>query len=345
MKAQDVRKLSAQTQEEIRIRAVLSVEKGQAKGEVAKLFGISRKAVGNWWKAYQKEGAKALKAKPKGRQEGQFRKLLPWQAAQIAKAVIDHHPEQLKLPFVLWTREAVRQLIINRFAIALHITTVGDYLKRWGFTPQKPARRALQRNDAKVKQWLEEEYPAIQARAQEENARIYWEDEMGCRSDHTAGRSYSKRGKTPLMQVSGNRFSCQVVSAINNSGNLAFMVFKGSFVTAVFLNFLKRLIKHSKQKIFLIVDGHPVHKAKVITQWLEVNKEKIELFLLPSYSPELNPDEFLNQNIKSNVFKKKRPKNQAELIYQLREYLYSRKRHPQKIANLFLAPTVRYAAA
>jgi len=344
MAVKDMRSLSAEAQTEIRLRVVNAVKQGRKQIEVAAIFGVSPQSVSEWVKRDRKKGAKALQTAQKGRPVGSGRELTPRQERQVAKIVIDKNPEQLKLPFVLWTRAAVQLLIEQKFGIHLGLSTVGDYLKRWDFTPQKPAKRAWQQNNAKVKRWLEEEYPEIQRQAQAEGARIYWEDETGCRSDHTAGRSYSKRGQTPLIRVNGNRFSCNVISAVNNSGNLVFRVFKGSFVVQVFLDFLKRLVRQVKQKVFLIVDGHPVHKAKALQQWLEENKERIKLFVLPGYSPDLNPDEFLNQDLKANVFKVERPKNQAGLIQQVRGFLFSRQKQPDKVAGYFQAPSVRYAA-
>lgn len=339
-----MRSLSAEAQTEIRLRVVGAVKQGRKQTEVAEIFGVSPQSVSAWMKRDRQKGAKALQTKQKGRPVGSGRELTPRQERQIAKTILDKNPEQLKLPFVLWTRAAVRQLIADKFGIRLGLSTVGDYLKRWDFTPQKPAKQAWQRNSAKVKRWLEEEYPQIQRRAKAEGARIYWEDETGCRSDHTAGRSYSKRGQTPLVRVNGNRFSCNVISAVNNSGNLVFRVFKGSFVVQVFLDFLKRLVRQIKQKVFLIVDGHPVHKAKALEQWLDENKDRIELFILPGYSPDLNPDEFLNQDLKANVFKDERPKSQAHLVKQVRGFLYSRQKQPHKVSGYFQAPSVRYAA-
>lgn len=344
MQKQDARSLSPAVQAEIRKRCVLAVKQGQSQTSVARLFGVSRKAVGNWVKVERSEGINGLAGRPKGKPIASGRKLTLKQERQIVKIVIDKNPEQLKLPFALWTRSAVQKLIEEKFEICLGLTTVGDYLRRWGFTPQKPEKRAWQRNDQKVRAWLETEYPTLEQRAKAEGARIYWEDETGCRSDHTAGRSYGKRGKTPIVRVNGNRFSCNVISAVNPSGNMVFKVFKGSFVTAIFLDFLKRLARQSKQKVFLIVDGHPVHKAKAVTQWLKENKEKMELFYLPSYSPDLNPDELLNQDLKANVFKVERAKNQAQLVKLVRGFLFSRQKQPLKVAGYFQAPSVRYAA-
>ncbi len=344
MKLKDARSLSGEAQAEIRKRCVLAVQKGETQGAVAALFGVSRQSVSEWVNAAKKGGEKALESKPKGRPKNSGRLLTLAQERKIAQLVIDKHPEQLKLPFVLWTREAVQKLIAQKCGVLLGLSTVGDYLRRWGFTPQKPARRAWQQDNKKVCQWLETEYPAIEARAKSEKARIYWADETGLRSDHTAGRSYSPKGQTPVIVLNGNRFGCNVISALNKSGNLVFSVFKGSFTVDVFLNFLKRLIRQCRQKVFLVVDGHPVHRAKTIREWLEANRDRIELFYLPGYSPDLNPDEFLNQDLKSNVFKAERPKNQAGLMQQVRAFLFSRQKQPEIISAYFQAPSVRYAA-
>ena len=312
MKTQDARSLPAIAQEDLRRKAVNAVLDGKKQVEVANLFGITRQAVGKWMKAYREGGTKALKAKKKGRPKGGS--LLPWQAAQIAKALVDRNPDQLKLPFYLWTREAVAQLIERRFGIRLSIWTVGRYLARWGFTPQKPLRRAFEQKPEEVRRWLKEEYPAIRKQAKREKAEIYWGDEMGLRSDHAVGRSYGRRGQTPIIPGTGQRFGCNMISSITNRGRLNFMVFKKRYRSDVFTEFLRRLVRQSNRKVFLIVDSHPVHRSRKIKKWLEKNDHHIRLFFLPSYSPELNPDEVLNQDVKSNAVGRRRAGNQQELI-------------------------------
>jgi transposase len=343
MEKVDARSLPPKAQERLRQLAVKAVLDGKKQVEVAKLFGVTRRAISNWLKAYRTGGNPALKAKPKGRpKEGGS--LLPWQAAQIAKIVVDHHPEQLKLPFYLWTREAVAKLIQRKFAIKVSLSTAGRYLKRWGFTPQKPARRALEQNPTKVHNWLEMEYPAIRQQAKDEKAQIFWGDEMGLRSDHAVGRSYGLRGQTPVIVATGKRFGCNMISAITNQGRLNFMVFKGRFIAKVFLEFLSRLVRQSKRKVFLIVDNHPVHRSKKIKQWLQEHSDEIRLFFLPSYSPELNPDELLNQDVKSNTIRKDRPRDQEELVKNVRSYLRKRQMQSHIVAKYFHGKHVRYAA-
>ena len=270
MKIKDARSLPSIAQEDLRQKAVKAVMDGKKQVEVAKILGVTRQAVGKWINKFRQGGNKSLKAKQKGRPRGG--KLLPWQAAQIAKTVTDHYPEQLKLPFYLWTREAIAQLIEQRFGIRLSVWTVGRYLSRWGFTPQKPVRRAYEQNPKAVQSWLEKDYPMLQKQAKTEKALIYWGDEMGLRSDHAVGRSYGRCGQTPIIPGTGQRFGCNMISAINNRGHLNFMVFKSRFDSNVFFVFLKRMVRQIKRKVFLIIDGHPVHHAIKIKSWIQKHK-------------------------------------------------------------------------
>lgn len=343
MKIRDARSLPTVAQEDLRCKAVKAVLEGKKQVEVAKIFGVTRQAVGKWVKAYRGSGTKILKAKPKGRPKGGA--LLPWQAAQIVKAVKDRHLEQLKMPFCLWTREAVSELIERKFGVHLSVWTVGRYLKRWGFTPQKPLRRAFERDPKEVSRWLEEEYPAICKQAKTEGAEIYWGDEMGLRSDYVVGRSYGRRGETPVIPGTGQRFGCNMISAITNRGRLNFMVFKRRFRVDVFLDFLKRLVRQAERKVFLIVDGHPVHRSGKAKAWLKSNAHRICLFFLPAYSPELNPDEMLNQDVKSNAVGRRRAYNQDELLKNVRGYLRYRQRQSHIVKKYFEEQHVRYAAA
>lgn len=258
--------------------------------------------------------------------------------------ITDCCPDQLELPFALWTREAVRDLIANRFGMRLSIWTVGRYLKRWGFTPQKPMRRAYERDSEAVRCWLKKKYPAIRTCARRERATIYWGDEMGMRSDHQAGTSYGRRGKTPVIPGTGKRFRCNMISAITNRGKLAFMVFDKTFKQEVFLAFLRRLVRHANRKVFLIIDSHPVHMGARVKRWVRRHRKKIRLFFLPGYSPDLNPDEFLNQDVKTNAVGRKRPRNKAEMVGNVRSYLWSTQRQPKKVRAYFHDSQVRYAA-
>ena len=343
METQDAGKLSAAAQEDLRRRVVRAiVDDGMSKAQAVRTFGVSKTAVFNWLKVYRKRGSPGLAARPQGRPRRS--RLKGHQAASTVRIITDHCPDQLKLPFALWTRDAVAELIEKRWGIRLSVWTIGRYLKRWGFTPQKPLRRAYEQNPAAVKRWLAEQYPAIAKRAKAENAEIHWGDEMGLRSDHQTGASYGKKGKTPVIPGTGQRFRCNMISTITNHGRLAFMVFPQTFTAAVMIDFLKRLIRHAGRKVFLIVDGHPVHRSKKVKRWLETHTAGIQLFYLPGYSPELNPDELLNQDVKSNALGRRRPQDRNELINTVRSYLRSTQKQPQIVKNYFKQEDVSYAA-
>jgi len=245
---------------------------------------------------------------------------------------------------MLWTRNAVRLLFERRFGIVMSIWTVGRYLAHWGLTPQKPLRRAFEQNPRAVAHWLRIEYPAIRAKARREGAEIHWGDEMGVRSDHQAGTSYGRMGITPVVPGTGLRFRCNMISTVTNRGKLSFMVFTARFTNKIFLVFLGRLLRHSGRKIFLIVDRHPVHRAKQIRAWLDLHRDQISLYYLPPYSPSLNPDEYLNQDVKSNAVGRKRPRNTEELLRNVRGYLRGTKNKPNKVKRYFEAKSVQYAA-
>jgi len=340
----DARRLSQKEQALLRRKAVDMVIAGRKKVEIAAILGVSRDAVGRWHGRYKKEGKKAFE--PKRRGSPPPRVLSSRQEGWIRQRIIDKAPQQLKLPFALWTREAIAALIEKKYGLKVPLRTLTDYLRRWGFTPQKPARQALEQKSEAVRVWLEEEYPAIEAKAKAKNGIIYWEDEMGLRSDHQAGRSFSLKGLTPVVKVTGNRFRCNMISALTNRGQLAFSVFEGSFVVSVFLRFLRQLIRHAKgRKVFLIADGHPVHRAKAVKDWLEKHPQDIELFYLPAYSPDRNPDELLNQELKATVYKNGRPQNKKDLKRKLQARLYAIQKQPHKIQAYFQKHSVRYAAA
>jgi transposase len=343
METLDARSLSGSAQEALRVRVVKAVLAGMSQTRAAEVFSVSRRSVNTWVRAFRESGDSALRSKKRGRPLGGA--LKGWQSTWVVRKVIGKRPEQLRLPFCLWTREAVGQLIEKRFGIVVSIWTIGRYLKRWGFTPQKPVRRALERNPAQVRYWLKTKYPAISREAKAAGARIYWGDEMGLRSDHAVGRSYGLRGQKPVIPITGNRFGCNMVSAITNQDHLNFMVFEEKFTSDVFIEFLGRLVKHNAgRRVFLIADRHPVHRSRKVARWLGTNIDTIKMFFLPGYSPELNPDELLNQDVKSNSVGKRRAKDKAEMLKNIRGYLRSRQRTPQIIRRYFMEEHVHYAA-
>ena len=337
----DTRHLSPHAQESLRVRVIRAVRTGLSQAEAARVFGVSRQSVNGWDQCRRTGGLRALRARPRGRPRVLY--LKPYQAATVVRLITDRCPNQLQLPFMLWTREAVQDLIRRRCGLQLSVWTVGRYLARWGFTPQKPVRRAYEQDPAAVRRWLRREYPAIRALARRERATIFWGDETGMRSDHQAGTSYGRRGHTPVIPGTGKRFRCNMLSAITNRGKLAFRVFKGRFTTPVFLDFLGRLVRQHPRKVFLILDRHPVHLARAVAQWVGRTR-RLRLYFLPGYSPQLNPDELLNQDVKTNAVGRQRPRTQWELVGNVRRFLWSAQHRPQKVRSYFRAPHVRYAA-
>jgi transposase len=339
----DARKLSPAAQQLLRRQVVKAVRGGMKQVEAAGVFAASLRAVNKWVALDKTGGLRALKPKARGRRAGEGA-LNDKQAGRICGLILGKMPDQLKLPFYLWTRAAVRQLIERELGIAVSLTTVGRYLKAWGLSPQRPVRRAYERNDAAIAAWLQERYPAIARKAKGERAVIYWGDEMGLRSDHVVGRSYAPTGETPVVRATGQRFGCSMISAITNRGALAFMVFQGKFDAHGFVGFLKRLLKQAAGRLYLIVDGHPVHRSAVAKRFVASTAKRLRLIILPGYCPELNPDELLNQDVKTNALGKSRPTNRAEMITTVRGHLHRRQKQPALIQKLFQEKHVRYAA-
>ena len=218
-------------------------------------------------------------------------------------------------------------------------------MRKWGFTVQKPGRKAFEQCPQEVQKWLEYEYPVIKKQAKAENAEIQWCDEMGVRSDAASARCFSPKGQTPIVLGPGKRFGCNMISSISNRGTLRFMVFTERFVTEVMIRFLKRLLKQMKKRVFLVLDGHPVHRSTAVKKFVAEKKNQIRLFHLPGYSPELNPDEMLNQDVKTNAVRRKPAATQTGMVRAIRSYLHSRQRQPDLVKRYFHAPAVRYAAA
>lgn len=340
----DFRSLPPEVQADRRRRAVAMVKAGQTRIEAAAAVGVNRRFVGNWVNAERAQGAQALDGKTRGRRPGE-QKALSWNEEKtVRNLVTDKCPDQLKLPFALWTREAVATLIERKTTKRLSLKVVGRYLKSWGMSPQRPMRRATERKDAAVNQWLNETYPDIAARAKAEKAEIQWADETGVSNQANYGRSYAPVGQTPVIPRPAQRFTQSMISSVTNRGELRFMVYDGALNAAMFLRFLKRLVRMSTRKIFLIVDNLRVHKAKAVMAWVEDNIDKIELFFLPPYAPDRNPDEFLNNDLKQAIAKRRTPRTKAAMRADVVTYLRALRRNPAKVRSFFQATSVTYAA-
>lgn len=344
METTNGKRLSTEVLNDRRRQAVRLRQGGMKLAEVAKTVGLARGTIISAVKAYEAGGWKAVVVKARGRSVGEGRTLSTEQEKTIRGMICDRTPDQLKLPYALWTRSSVGDLIHQQLGIKLPVRTVGHYLKRWGFTPQKPIRKAYEQRPAAVTRWLEEEYPAIAQRAKAEGAEIHWGDETGLRSDDVRGRSYAPKGRTPVVQVCSNRDSLSLISSVTNQGKVRWMVFGGALNAKILIQFLKRLIQSAQRKVFLILDNLRVHHAKVVREWLAKQVEHLEVFYLPSYSPELNPDECLNADLKQAVTSKAPARSKGQLKKVTVAHLRKLSKSPERIKGYFRHQPVRYAA-
>lgn len=339
-----MRKLSRDARHERRVQVIRLRESGQTYEQIARQTGLSRTGVFDICKRHEAAGEQALRDAPHGRKRGDGRLLDATQEALIQKLIADKTPDQLKMPYALWTRAAVAELIEHRFGIRLPVRTMGLYLARWGFTPQKPMKKAYEQSPAAVKKWLDEEYPVIAARAKAEGAEIHWGDESGLRSDDVRGRGFAPKGQTPVVRVNNKRHGLSVISTVTNKGQMRWRIFDGALNTNILIDFLRRLIKGAAKKIYLILDNLRVHHAKPVKAWLADHADVIEVFYLPSYSPELNPDEMANADIKQAVTKLAPARTKLQLVSATASHLRSVQRQPERIRKYFEHGPVRYAA-
>lgn len=320
---------------------------GVSQVEVSKHLGVSTRIVRAWERRYRRGGWKALQKRRRGRSAEEQMVLSEVQQRRVVEAVRGKFPDQLRIPALLWTRSAVQALVEREFGVRLDLTTVGRYLRRWGFTLKRPVKRALEADPVVVEAWLEEVYPAIKARAKKEGAVILWQDESGVRLQQLRPLAgYAPKGVKAVARISGKYTSVNMISALSNGGQLHFGLFEGRFTGQVFIDYLTRLIAtYPHRKIFLICDNHSTHHAKLVKEWAAEHREEIELFFLPAYSPELNPDEYLNQDVKRHIRAlHERPTTKPGLKDTLTAFLDARAARPDIVRNYFQAPQVQYAA-
>ena len=277
--------------------------------EAAEAVGVHRGTVSRWCGAFRRNGASGIERGRRGRRVGDQLMLTASEARRVQGWIANKCPDQMQLPFALWTAQAVRELIYKKFGKTLGLSTMQLYLKRWGFSAQKPLTRATQRDPQKIAAWLEHDYPSIAARAKREKAAIYWSDETGICNQDQIGRGYAPKGQTPVLTQTAQKFSTSMIAAVSNRGLMRFKLYKGALNVAIFIDFLKRLIKDAKQKVFLIVDNLRVHHAKAVQDWLAQHKDEIEIFYLPAYAPE----HYLNNDLKQTIKNKPRARTRDDL--------------------------------
>ena len=340
----DARQLSDEALQVLRLRALRGIELGYSELELAELLGVCHETISRWWTAYLAEGLPALPGDRTGRPLGSGRFLSDAQAEHIKARIDFHSPEEVGIPHALWTRRAVRALIRRECGIDLAERTVGLYLRRWGYTSKRPARHGRHQDPDEVEQWLLETYPAIEAQAEREGADILWADEVGVAADQHPGYGYARAGERATMEVPRPHSRVNQISAISNEGTVRFMTYKGALDAAVFLTFLARLVAGASRKVLLIVDRLQAHKTPQVEAWVAARRDRIEVFYLPAYSPELNPVEYLNNDMKGSVNEAGLPPDRGTLRGRLLGFMRRLARLPEHVISYFLHPWTQYAA-
>jgi transposase len=335
---------SPEQQYQIRKSIVRLLQSGMTGSQIAKTLDVSVGLVSSVKKTYAEKGIAGIKAKKHGRKTGEKRKLTPEQECEIQKNIVDKCPEQLKLPGCMWTRENIREYIGRKYGIELCLSTLGYYLARWGFSVQRPVKRAYQQDEKKIDTWLGKEFPGINERAKTEDAEIFFGDEMGIQNTANYAKGYAPIGKTPVVQVESKKMKINMLSAISKRGKLRFVLYKDNMTSDKIIDFMRRLVRDSQKKVFLVLDNLRVHHSKKVTAWLEKHKNEIELFYLPPYAPEYNPDELLNSDVKRGIGHRAMPRTEDDLEHNIRSHMKTLQLRPCKIASFFAAPFTAYAA-
>jgi transposase len=340
----DARQVSDEVLRALRLRAIHGCELGYTEAEVAELLGLARETVSRWWSAYAESGEEALPGDRTGRPVGSGRTLNDGQAARLRSILEAKNPEEVGIPSPLWTRKAVRDLIRKEYGIDMPVRTVGEYLRRWGYTPKVPRRHSRDQDPEEVRRWLEEDYPAIERRAAREGAEILWCDETGAAADRLPRRGYSREGQPATMEVPDSHIRMNTIAAISNEGSVHFMTLKESMNSARFITFLERLLSETTGKVFLITDRLPAHVSAEVEDWVAVHWDQIELFFLPTYAPERNPDEYLNNDMKGSINATGLPDDRERLRSRIQGFMSRLKHLPEKVRNYFSHPCVQYAS-
>ena len=345
MDKEDARKQTLEQLYERRKQVVRLHKRGMGVMQIVAMTGLSYPTVRSCIDRFDAGGWAAIRPARRGRQRGAGRVLTPAQEQAIQRMIIDHRPEQLKMDFFLWSRAAVMQLIEQECGLKLGVRTVGKYLARWGFTPQKPIKKAYEQRPEAVKAWLDEHYPAIEAKAKAEGGEIHWGDETALVNTDVRGRSYAPAGETPVaFTVGSTRQKLSMIATVTNRGKARWMIIDEAFNSDKLIEFLEALIKDAGKKVFLILDNLRVHHSKPVKAWLAERKEQIEVFYLPSYSPELNPEERLNADLKQAMGKRVPVRTKAKLRDAANEHMAMLEKSPERVMSYFQDPRVKYAA-
>lgn len=342
MKKLDGRKLDHKTLEEMRVRAVQAVQDGMHPEDVVKALGLGKRCIYNWLAAYRAGGFAQLQAK---KLFGRPMKLNPSQIAWLYRTVAGTTPLQHRFEFALWTIRLVQWLIHDECRIKLSRSSVHRLMRQLGLSCQRPLHRAYEQDPVRVEKWRNEEFPLIRKLAKEAGAEIWFGDESGVRSDYHSGTTWSPKGTTPVVRKTGQRFKFNLLSIINNRGQMRFMLTEDRVDNNLYIEFLQRLLKGATKPVFLILDGHPVHRSRAVRDFAISTAGRLRLFFLPGYAPELNPDEQVWNEVKYRRVGRRSPRTKEQLRSLLNSALFALQKLPHLIRSFFQLPGTRYAAA
>lgn len=345
LEKQDARQLSPEVQNHLRQRALFLCESGESFASISRYLGVHRNTVSDWWRAYEASDKTVIRQQHRGRKEGEGKRLSAEQEQAIVAVLTDTYPESHGINSALWTRRALQELIRQWYGVQIPLRTLSDYLHAWGFSSQKPMRRAYQQSPEAVETWLATEYPSIEARAKQEGAEIHWGDQSGLATQDIGGKGFAPKGKTPVLKTKRHRGRVNYMATVSAQGTVRFKIYTRKFDNHVMIDFLKRLIQGTPRKVFLILDRHSVHRATAVQEWLAQHQTDIEVFWLPPYSPELNPAEYLNCDVKGAIHQQPPSLNLDALAKGVLSTLRKLQKLPGRVISYFQHPSISYAAS
>ncbi len=334
--------VNQETRITIKKQIVALLKKGFKHSEIAEILNVKLSAVSHTSSSYKKLGNNCLKEKTRGRKIGEKRLLTPEQEKEIQRIIIDKCPNQLRFNFMLWTRAAVCELIKSKYGIQITLRNMSEYLKRWGMTCQRPSKKAYFQDSVKLNKFMHEYYPAIVKKAKQEDAEIYWGDETGINNREYHVRGYSPKGKTPEIASFSKIEKINMISAITNHGTCRFMCYDENMTQQLFIEFMERLVKDANRKVLFIVDNLKVHHGKIVKEWLASHKNEIELFFTSPYSPEINPDEYLNHNLKQSVHSGIIPHKKEQIQTKTEAFMQDMQNNANKVKAIFKHKKLKY---
>jgi len=339
----DGRKIDQKSLHTLRMQIVRLHEAGRSNREIAQITGLTEECISRTLKKYKKKGLEGLNPQKRGRRLGVGRVLNQEQEEKIRKILEEKTPDQMNLPFPLWSRDNIAMLIEDNLGVKMALRTISVYLKRWGFSYQCPLRRSYAQQPESIKKWLDEEYPELEKQAKAEGAETFWCDETGIQNSSNGYKGFSPIGKTPVLGVEPKKLRINMISSINNIGQIRFMMYRDTLKADTFIDFMRRMLPKEGKRVYLIMDNLRVHHSKKVREWIKEHESRIRVAYLPPYSPELNPDEYLNNHLKKEMRKRGHARSQEEMESRVRRFMRKLGCRAKVVKNYFEHPAIAYA--